>query len=498
MNGTLRCLLSLFLLLNSTVVAAQADVGLTPDCRGTFDLCGYVDSESGQVIIEHQYQRAFRFSQGRAAVRIDGLFGYINASGDILVQPQYDLAGPFAFNRAEVVVGNQVGVIDENGQFVIEPMFARARPISPDAVVAVEGEWRFRRWGQPTLDDINPYSWRFGNQEYPGIFHALDGWLVEPDSGNDFEMYDPDGRGLVWASLSERNGWPNFGLFDLAKREWHLEPSYKSVFRMEDDWTMAERYHSTRVNPVSDFINARGEVFLQVPYSGFQRRENGWFRVNNNDGVGLIGRDGSLYGGRLFDTITQPTNDHGPVVRLGADWFSVSLGNQLQAVPKPDWLNQPRLNVDRQPVPDHPLSCVGGLQIFGVRNSYNERRYGMKSADGQVLIEPLYSAIDCFAEGVAWAAIESDRLWCPIGPDGTRRPKPDCQVSYYPRSPSVTGISHHGPEWLSQDRFMSSMQWMRQFLAYGEDSSAAPPLVVGDGVQGSERWEIRGRNWTPF
>jgi hypothetical protein len=261
---------------------------------------------------------------------------------------------------------------------------------------------------------------------------------------------------------------------------------------------MAERHHSPRVNPVSDVLNALGDVLFQVPYSSFQRRENGWLRVNNNDGVGLMGRDGSLYGGRLFDTITQPTNDHGPVVRLGADWFSVSLDNQLQAVPKPDWLNQPRLIVDHQPVPDHPLSCVGGLQIFGVQNSNNERTYGMKSANGQVLIEPIYSAIDCFAEGVAWATIDSDRLWCPIGPNGTRKQKPDCQVSYYPRRPSVNSISHHGPERLSQDPFISSMLWMRQFLAYGEDNSAAPPLVVGDGVQGSGRWEVRDRNWRPF
>src|SRR5262245_58232100 len=48
-----------------------------------------------------------------------GKFGYIDESGRVVIKPQFDSAYPFSEGLAAVQVGNKAGFIDESGQIVI-------------------------------------------------------------------------------------------------------------------------------------------------------------------------------------------------------------------------------------------------------------------------------------------------------------------------------------------------------------------------------------------
>ena len=76
-----RILIFLGLLTASTGCASDRvfpDAPRYPVCIN--DLCGYINRD-GTIAIDLQYDHAEPFSEGLAAVRTEGYYGYIDASG---------------------------------------------------------------------------------------------------------------------------------------------------------------------------------------------------------------------------------------------------------------------------------------------------------------------------------------------------------------------------------------------------------------------------------
>jgi len=59
------------------------------------------------------------FSDGLAAVEVDGKWGYINTSGEVVIEPQFSSAQPFVNGTAIVENGLGVGVINTQGEFIM-------------------------------------------------------------------------------------------------------------------------------------------------------------------------------------------------------------------------------------------------------------------------------------------------------------------------------------------------------------------------------------------
>ena len=56
-----------------TGAAAQSELPrLVPNCDGTFDLCGFVDSQTKAEVIPRRFEQVFPFSEGLATVRLKG------------------------------------------------------------------------------------------------------------------------------------------------------------------------------------------------------------------------------------------------------------------------------------------------------------------------------------------------------------------------------------------------------------------------------------------
>lgn len=78
---------------------------------------GYI-TNTGVEAIAPRFTDAGPYSQSRAAVRDDsGKWGYIDKAGDTLVPFLYDEAEPFYLNYALVKKGNIVGVVDRDGNY---------------------------------------------------------------------------------------------------------------------------------------------------------------------------------------------------------------------------------------------------------------------------------------------------------------------------------------------------------------------------------------------
>jgi len=64
---------------------------------------------------------AAEFSEGFAAVRMNGKRGYIDGTGAMRVFPRFDRAGDFSGGPARVDVQGNTEYVDENGELVCGP-----------------------------------------------------------------------------------------------------------------------------------------------------------------------------------------------------------------------------------------------------------------------------------------------------------------------------------------------------------------------------------------
>ena len=86
---------------------------------------GYYN-EKGECVIECQYDQAYEFSEGLAAVARGMYYGYINKKGDWAIPPHFVTAGPFSNGLAGVSSlpieneGAGIGYIDKQGKFKIK------------------------------------------------------------------------------------------------------------------------------------------------------------------------------------------------------------------------------------------------------------------------------------------------------------------------------------------------------------------------------------------
>jgi hypothetical protein len=88
---------------------------------------GYIDI-SGSVVVEPRFAAAGPFHEGFAAVRDEaGRTGYIRPDGTWAIEPLwFEEAHPFAAGRARVRLNGHYGFLDATGRFAIPPRYLRA------------------------------------------------------------------------------------------------------------------------------------------------------------------------------------------------------------------------------------------------------------------------------------------------------------------------------------------------------------------------------------
>lgn len=108
----------------------------------------FIDKE-GTLVIDahlHRYELLYNlaadsmFSEGLSAVKLEnGSFAFIDRSGLIVIDITFDSAKPFSEGLAAVEVDGNWGYIDRHGKFVIEPRFETAESFTEG--LASVGVW---------------------------------------------------------------------------------------------------------------------------------------------------------------------------------------------------------------------------------------------------------------------------------------------------------------------------------------------------------------------
>ncbi|MEO1435746.1 MAG: WG repeat-containing protein [Bacteroidota bacterium] len=182
---------------------------------------GYID-QNGLLIILDMYERARDFSNGLAAVRKNGLWGFIDPLGSSIIEPTYVSVGQFSEGYCSVVnEAGQVGYIDQLGNWVLPPVYLEALEFhNGRACVLGKASDQSEAWGVINTDGepivgfggiandridlpmyaegllaaIDPTSGKFGYLDTNGE------WAIEPG----FDEAKPFSEGLAAVFASNR------------------------------------------------------------------------------------------------------------------------------------------------------------------------------------------------------------------------------------------------------------------------------------------------------
>jgi hypothetical protein len=454
---------------HASVAAQAASEALVPSCGGIYDLCGYARRDDRTEVIPRTFERVQPFSEGLAAVRIDGRFGYIDPTGKVIIKPQFDLAGKFNDGMAEVRVGDYTGVIGRDGKMLVRPRFARSIPLGGDVVVVRSG--KYKGSSGAVFDELDLMNSAGAMRDPAGLYHVTRG-AVTPEI-YEISLLDTDRPGPVWARAIREDKDTKFGLMGLDGK-WIVTPRYDHVQWLSEDRAVVYIKTGDKKDRKTLWgaVDAKGEVRVPLRYDHLSYWQDGYGMARLDGKQGFINANGQLLGGRWFDDITRSRADGAAQVQVDGKWFSIDANGKLgpaAVVAVPEAYRPPR---DGAEVRSH---CAEGVSYYSENGLF-----GLKAQDGAVVIPARFAAISCFRQGVAWVPDDKKQAWCAIGPDGKRREKPDCRRTY-----ESVGTSHYAPEKLDDDPYRSSVLWMQAWLRNAVDPAHnPPPRVVGDGVRG--------------
>lgn len=278
---------------------------LSPQPMGPFGLWGYnhpyeeQKALGKQVAIPARFERAERFSEGLAPVRINGYWGFIDQSGETVIPAIFSSVGTFRNGLAEAVINAHAGIIDRDGRFVIEPQFGRIIPVTADAFFIshnhVVEPWMLRFDCQlQGLESVSTNPAVIG-----GIYRNL--YRCEQRDLSSCKPIGGKSSGLLWA-FHGPSGLS--GLLDVSKG-WIREPAFKDVRVLGENYAAVKR--TLKIEDGVGLMGTNGEyvvepgVFDHFSSMGLDKKH---YLVVKERKCGVIDVSGRLLiGNKLFDQI---------------------------------------------------------------------------------------------------------------------------------------------------------------------------------------------------
>ncbi len=294
---------------------------------------GFIDGD-GRLSGPVQFDFADEMHEGRAAVRLGDLWGYVGATGDVAVSPRFLVAGRFSGGVAPVQTeAGGWGYADPDGQIVGPAEWDSAERVSDGRAAVRSG-----------------FLWGYVDNRGQTV--------VEPQ----FAAAGAFVRGL--APVQTGDGWT------------FIKPSGEPAFPTR--FAEARAFSDVGLAPVREvgsevwkYVGTNGQIVLNSSFQDAQPFTEGYARVVSDGKTGFIGRDGTfLIPPQLNEA--SAFSEGVAAVRFNNRWGYVRRDDGLTVV---------------SPVYSFAKPFRGGLGQIVV-GSDDMARYGYVDADGAVVWDP--------------------------------------------------------------------------------------------------------------
>jgi hypothetical protein len=200
-------------------------------------LWGYYNPETSTMLGQgYVWETALPFSEGLAAVSLEGKYGYVDLTGQTVIPLQYDGAASFSEGLAGVRVGKKWGFINRANELAIKPAYTEVRAFQCGlCAVAKSGKWGFvdtagtivLRLKYAEVTDCDPVSQRawFRQNKLWGLLSAGGTVILKPT----WSFHD-DFAGNTLCRVAYKN---QYGFIDVSGKT-----------RIASDYTAASSYRA--------------------------------------------------------------------------------------------------------------------------------------------------------------------------------------------------------------------------------------------------------------
>lgn len=110
---------------------------------------GFINTQTGEIVVPAIYRHAWIFSEGLAAVEKENYIGFIDPRGNVVIPFRHPYRGnnlsEFVFHNGHCIVADSaqhIGVIDTLGQWVVRPEYDDISLSKDYAIVSKRGEFK--------------------------------------------------------------------------------------------------------------------------------------------------------------------------------------------------------------------------------------------------------------------------------------------------------------------------------------------------------------------
>jgi len=237
-------------------------------------------------IVEPQFEVVYEFSEGLAAVRVGGLFGFIDTGGNMVIEPRFEWVNSLGFRGGVTVVRRQIG---DDILFI-----NRTGNETEDTT----------RWNEITSRMVNPYNARTfycNESNLWGVWGNVD-MLIEPQFKNAHSFSE----GLAGVTLDGEI----FGFIDTAGN-MVIEPQFEGVNNF------SEGLASVVLNRLFGYINTAGNIVIEPQFESVGSFSDGLARASHGGREGLIDTAGNWV---VEPQFIQVMSHYGGVAFARSEW----------------------------------------------------------------------------------------------------------------------------------------------------------------------------------
>ncbi len=222
-------------------------------------LWGYASTD-GKFIVEPAYDTAGRFSYGFAPVSRDGSYFYIDVTGETVIDAaDYDYIYPFANGYARVEQDTLIGFLDARGEIAVAAIYEDAFDVSEGLIAArLDGKWGYLSTAGKT---VIPFAYDYATPFSGGVAYVEKGGggMLINTSGT---VVAPVVYSALRDGLALTKGAGGWGFVDAAG-EISIECVWQDVelpsegfigVSVEGKWGFADYSGAIVIDPKWDFV----------------------------------------------------------------------------------------------------------------------------------------------------------------------------------------------------------------------------------------------------